>query len=78
MRNFASRIGVQFFLFRSKYSKFNETRLWDTFLLVGMKINDDDNCNLFCKSAFSDVFEGVMSKQFYSDLLIKDFLAQTF
>ena len=48
-----------FFIFLSKSSKFNETRLRNQFLLLIIEINDEDNYIIFCKKAFSDVLDGV-------------------
>ena len=39
---FASKIGVQLFIFLFKSSKFNETRLRNQFLLLSLRINDED------------------------------------
>lgn len=48
-------------LFRSRSWKFTEFRLRDHLLLL---MNDKNRCILFCKRAFSDVLEGVISKNF--------------
>jgi len=48
----------------SKSSNFDGTRMKDQFLLLGKKINCEDNYILFCKKAFSNPFEGVTSRTF--------------
>ena len=63
MRYFASRIGVQLFIF-FKSSELSQGKRRNKFLPLNMKINDTDNYILFCKRAFSDVLEGVTSKIF--------------
>ena len=57
------------FLSGSNSSKIIEIRLRDRFLLLRMKIKDEDSNNniLFSNRAFSDVSEGVTSKIFLGE-----------
>ena len=61
MKFFASIIGAVFPFFVLHLKKCNETRLRDQLPLL---MNDENKCILFCKRAFSDVLEGVFSKNF--------------
>ena len=50
---------AEVFLFHSKSSKVDESRLKNQVILLSMKINDENNYIWFRKLMFSDILEGI-------------------